>query len=173
MPRKTLLMLIVAALPVVAQAAEGHGGHGMEGHTMMPGGHDMAAMEKHASASMTGKPGDPAKVTRTIEVSLDDTMRFTPDTLSVKAGETIRFFVRNTGRMPHEMVIGSLDDLKAHADMMRAMPDMAHASPNMVSLKPGQRGGLVWQFDQPGSVDFACLVPGHLEAGMTGKVRVE
>jgi uncharacterized cupredoxin-like copper-binding protein len=53
------------------------------------------------------------------------------------------------------------------------MPGMEHAESNMVTLKPGQRGGIVWQFDKPGAVDFACLLPGHLEAGMAGKVRVE
>ncbi len=70
------------------------------------------------------------------------------------------------------MVIGSMTELKEHAEMMRNMPGMQHAEANMITLKPGQRGGLVWKFDQPGSVDFACLVPGHLEAGMVGKVTV-
>ena len=41
-----------------------------------------------------------------------------------------------------------------------------------ITLKPGQRGGLVWQFGEAGTVDFACLIPGHLEAGMVGKVAV-
>jgi uncharacterized cupredoxin-like copper-binding protein len=174
MKLKTLSILILGVLPAIALAAGEHaGGHGMDGHKMMPGGHDMSAMEKTVPASMTGKPGDPAKVDRTIEVTLDDAMRFTPDNISVKAGETVRFFVRNAGKIPHEMVIGSLDDLKAHADMMRKMPGMEHAEPNMITLKAGQRGGIVWQFDKSGSVDFACLIPGHMEAGMVGKVMVE
>src|SRR3546814_15732914 len=64
--------------------------------------------------SPTGQPGDPAKVTRTIELTMDDTMRFTPSDIQVNAGETVRFFIRNTGKIPHEMVIGSIADLKAH-----------------------------------------------------------
>ena len=100
-------------------------------------------------------------------------MRFTPATITVKKGETIRFFVKNAGKVPHEMVVGSLQELKEHAEMMRKMPQMQHAEPNMVTLQPGQRGGLVWQFDQPGTVDFACLIPGHMEAGMVGKIVVE
>jgi uncharacterized cupredoxin-like copper-binding protein len=100
-------------------------------------------------------------------------MRYTPDKIDVKAGETIRFFVKNTGKITHEMVIGSMDELKEHAEMMRKMPGMEHAEPNMVTLKPGQRGGIVWQFDKLGAVDFACLAPGHMEAGMVGKVMVE
>ena len=173
MKLKTLTIMIFGVLPAIALAAGDHGGgHGMEGHQMTPGGHDMSAMEKAAPESMTGKPGDPAKVSRTIDVTMDDAMRFTPDKISVEAGETVRFFVRNTGKIPHEMVIGSLDDLKAHADMMRKMPGMEHAEPNMITLKAGQRGGIVWQFDKPGTVDFACLIPGHMEAGMTGRLVV-
>ena len=121
---------------------------------------------------MAGKPGDPAKASRTIEVTLDDAMRFTPDKISVKAGETVRFFVRNAGRIPHETAIGTLDELKEHAEMMRKMPGVQYAGPNMITLKAGQRGGIVWQFDKPGTVDFACLVPGHMEAGMTGRFVV-
>lgn len=174
MKLKLLSMLVLGVLPAMALAAGNHaGGHGMGDHKMTPGGHDMSAMEKTASVSAVGKPGDPARVDRTIEVVMNDSMRFTPEKISVKAGETIRFFVRNAGRIPHEMVIGSLDELKEHAEMMRKMPGMEHEEPNMITLKAGQRGGIVWQFDKPGTVDFACLIPGHMEAGMTGKVQVE
>ena len=135
----------------------------MGGHS---GGHDMPGM------SGIGKPGDPSKVSRTIEVVMDDTMQFTPAQIDVKAGETIRFFIKNTGKLQHEMVIGSLADLKAHAEEMKNMPGMQHVEPNMITLNAGQRGGLVWTFDQSGTVDFACLIPGHMEAGMVGKVTV-
>lgn len=103
---------------------------------------------------------------------MDDTMRFTPAQIDVKAGETIRFFIKNTGKLQHEMVIGTLADLKAHAEEMKKMPGMQHVEPNMITLNAGQRGGLVWTFDQAGTVDFACLIPGHMEAGMVGKVNV-
>lgn len=165
--KKKLSILILGALPAIALASGDHaGGHGMQGH-------DMSGMNKDAHASMAGKPGDPSKVSRTIEVTMDDSMRYTPDKIDVKAGETIRFFVKNTGKIQHEMVIGTMDELKEHAEMMRQMPGMQHAESNMTTLKPGQRGGIVWQFDKPGTVDFACLVPGHMEAGMVGKVMVE
>jgi len=171
--KKALSILILGALPAIAVAAGNHaGGHSMDGQRMMQG-HDMPGMQKDAHASMAGQPGDPAKVSRTIEVVMDDSMRFTPGKISVKAGETVRFFIKNVGKIPHEMVIGTMDELKEHAEMMRKMPGMQHAEPNMITLKPGQRGGIVWQFDKPGTVDFACLVPGHMEAGMVGKVVVE
>jgi len=57
--------------------------------------------------------------------------------------------------------------------MMRKMPGMQHAEPNMVTLAPGKRGGVVWQFSKAGQVDFACLIPGHMEAGMKGLITVE
>lgn len=159
------LLLLALATPLSFAAGEHAGGHG----------HNMTGMAHGApsAASAAGRPGDSGRVNRTIAVTMDDAMRFTPSQIEVKAGETIRFFIRNAGKVPHEMVIGTMDELKAHAEMMRKMPDMKHAEPNMITLEPGQRGGIVWQFDKLGTVDFACLVPGHLEAGMAGKVRVE
>ena len=163
--KKPILLLFLSLASTAAMAAGDHQG----GHAM-PGMH--SAMHGDQQASAVGVPGKAADVTRTIEVSMDDSMRFVPDHVTVKAGETVRFFVKNLGKMPHEMVIGSMAELKEHAEMMRNMPGMQHAEPNMITLKPGQRGGLLWKFEQPGSVDFACLVPGHMEAGMVAKVTV-
>ncbi|HUG57314.1 MAG TPA: cupredoxin family protein [Candidimonas sp.] len=169
MIKKTLAVLVLGAMPALVFAAGGHaGGHDMPAHGMP--GHDMSTMSKASSPS--GQPGDPAKVSRTIEVVMDDTMRFTPSNIEVKAGETVRFFVKNAGKIPHEMVIGSVAELKAHAAEMQKTPGMKHAEPNAITLDAGKRGGLVWQFDQAGTVDFACLLPGHFEAGMVGKVKV-
>lgn len=163
---KLLTFLLLSAVPALALAAGDHaGGHAMPAH-------DMAGMHADQHASAAGQAGDPAQVTRTIQMTLDDSMRFVPDKITVKAGETVRFFVKNQGKLAHELVLGSMAELKEHAEMMRKMPDMQHAEANMITLKPGQRGGLVWQFGEAGTVDFACLIPGHLEAGMVGKVTV-
>ena len=171
--KKTLSILILAAAPAISTAAGDHaGGRAMDGHQGMQG-HDMAGMHQDMHASMAGKPGTPAKVSRTVEVTMDDSMRFAPEKISVKAGATVRFFVRNKSKVRHQMMIGTMDELKQHAETMRKMPDMQHGEPNMITLAPGQRGGIVWQFDKPGAVDFACLVPGHMEAGMVGKVEVQ
>jgi len=132
---------------------------------------DDAAQDQHAPVN--GQPGDPVKVNRVVDMTMDDTMRFTPDRITVKAGETVRFFLKNTGKVPHEFVIGSMDELREHAEVMRRMPEMKHEEPNSITLAPRQIGGVVWQFERPGTVDFACLVPGHFEAGMVGQVRVE
>lgn len=166
-------IFLFGIFPVLALAAGDHaGGHAAD--KMHSGaGRDSGHTSDAAHDGKTGRPGDPAKVTRTIGISMSDAMRFTPSEVKVKKGETIRFFVKNEGKVPHEMVIGTMDELKAHAVRMQSVPAMKHAEPNMITLKPGQRGGIVWQFDRPGTVDFACLIPGHLEAGMVGKVEVE
>ena len=123
-------------------------------------------------ASSLGKPGDPNKVTRTIEVGMNDTMRFVPANIAVKSGETIRFVVKNDGRIKHEMVLGTVKELKEHAALMLKFPEMEHADPNQVSVEPGKTGEMIWQFTRAGKIDFACLQPGHYEAGMAGKVTV-
>lgn len=166
--KKPLSVLMLAVLPGLALAGGGHGG---SDHSHA--GHHLAPMAGTAAVSASGQAGDPAKVSRTIAVTMADTMRFTPEQITVKAGETIRFTVNNTGKMPHEMVLGTVDELREHAALMREMPGMQHAEANMVRLDPGQSGDLVWQFDKAGAVDFACLVPGHYEAGMKGSVRIE
>lgn len=172
MNKKQILGFIAAGIfPVMALATgQDMKGHDMKGHDMK--GHNMSGMQKVEQSSAIGKPGNAAQVTRTVEVVMDDNMRFTPANITVKAGETIRFFVKNAGKLQHEMVLGELKELKAHAEMMRSMPTMQHEEPNMVNLKPGQRGGIVWQFTQAGMVDFACTIPGHMESGMVGKVVV-
>lgn len=123
-------------------------------------------------ASSLGKPGDPKKVTRTIEVGMNDTMRFAPANIAVKSGETIRFVVKNDGKLKHEMVLGTVKELKEHAALMQKFPEMEHADPNQVAVDPGKTGEMIWQFTRAGKIDFACLQPGHYEAGMAGKVTV-
>ena len=141
-----------------AMAAPGHGaGHG--------GGPDAAAP--------IGKPGNPAKVSRTVVVDMTDAMRFTPDKIDVKAGETIRFKVTNSGKIRHEMVLGTTADLNSHYQMMLKDPGMRHEEPNSVSLEAGKTGDIVWTFDKAGSVAFGCLEPGHYPAGMKGAVSVK
>ena len=128
--------------------------------------------QKDEHASALGKPGDVKNVTRTVEVGMNDTMRFSPDKIAAKRGETIRFVVKNNGKVKHEMVLGTAKEIKEHAALMRKFPEMEHADPNQVSVDPGKTGELVWQFTQDGTFDFACLQPGHFEAGMVGKVNV-
>ncbi|WP_416047306.1 plastocyanin/azurin family copper-binding protein [Cupriavidus basilensis] len=120
-----------------------------------------------------GKPGDPKNVSRTVNVDMTDDMRFTPAAITVKRGETIRFNVRNAGKVKHEMVLGTEGELKEHYQMMMKMPEMEHADPKAITLDGGKSGEIVWQFTKSGTVPFACLQPGHYDAGMKGTVVVK
>lgn len=173
---KLITVLAIAALPAWAIAAGDHGAHGAKSEgAAAQGGHGMAGMQgmhNDMHASMAGMAGNAAKVSRTIPVEMNDTMRFTPGEISVKAGETVRFFIVNKGKLPHEMVIGTAEEINEHAEMMKKTPGMVHKEANQITLAPGQRGGIVWQFAKAGTVTYACLVPGHKEAGMVGTVEV-
>jgi len=113
-------------------------------------------------------------VSRSIEVRMDDRMRFVPDSLQVQAGETIRFVVHNAGQVEHELVLGSDADIRAHAEDMKKGTDHSHshAGAAAISVAPGQTGELVVTFPQTGTLQMACLIPGHYEAGMKGQVKV-
>ena len=156
---------IVIAIALLSAAA-GAFAHGDEDHGKKTGKH----ADGHASA--LGTPGDLKNVTRTVEVEMNDTMRFYPANIAVQRGETIRFLAKNLGKVKHEMVLGTQKELKEHAELMRKFPEMEHADPNQVAVEPGKTGEMIWQFTRAGKVDFACLQPGHYEAGMTGKVTV-
>ncbi|WP_051709832.1 cupredoxin domain-containing protein [Andreprevotia chitinilytica] len=158
MNTKTLLATITTTFALVCTGALASGNHA--------GGHD-------SETSALGQPGKAAKVKQTIEISLSDTMRFNPDTLTVKQGDTVRFVVKNDGKLKHELVLGTAKQLKEHAEMMRKFPEMEHADANQATVEPGKTGELIWQFTRKGTFDFACLQAGHFEAGMRGKVVVK
>ncbi len=178
--KNLISIAVLASFPLIAMAG---GGHGQDGDDSKATGHSGMSMreahkptaeghnDEHSGA--VGRAGDSVKVSRTIALAMNDTMRFTPSKITVTAGKTLRFLLTNDGQIPHEMVIGSTKELKEHGAMMRNMPGMAHAESNTLTLDPGQKGELVWEFGQPGQIDFACLVPGHMEAGMMGKISVE
>ncbi|GHC90320.1 hypothetical protein GCM10007320_38510 [Pseudorhodoferax aquiterrae] len=113
-----------------------------------------------------------AKVTRTIKVDMTDAMRFNPATIDVQQNETVRFLITNSGKVKHELVLGTEQELKEHYEVMKKNPEMEHDDPNMVTLAPGKSGEVIWQFTKAGKVDFACLQPGHYDAGMKGAVTV-
>ena len=132
------------------------------------GGH---AHEHHDSDAI-GVAGDVAKASRTINVDMSDAMRFTPSSLAVRQGETVRFVIKNSGAVKHEFVLGTEKELREHYELMKKFPEMEHSDPNMVTVAPGKTGEVVWQFTRSGKVDFACLQPGHYDAGMKGAVNV-
>jgi len=163
-PRLRVLVGLSLALTVTTLAACGGHKHGGDNHH--GDGHHATDDES------VGVPGDSEKVDRVIAVAMNDDMRFVPENIDVKAGETIKFELRNDGAIKHEMVIGKTEYLLEHSEMMKKFPGMEHEEPNMLLLDPEKNGELVWKFTKAGTVDFACLQPGHFDAGMKGSVVV-
>lgn len=151
--------------------------HGPAGHApkaAAPAG----AMPHHAQhhAAPEQKPwgiaGQAAQVQRTLTIRMTDDMRFAPAAFEVQLGETVRLVAVNAGQVLHEIVIGTPEELQAHAAMMKKHPNMEHDEPYMAHVNAGQRGEIVWTFNRPGDFQFACLIPGHFEAGMVGRITV-
>lgn len=159
----TLAGILLAAGP---QAGFAHGNetHGGQAAVAEPG--------DDAEQMAWGIAGSPSKVSRTVEFSMDDAMRFTPGKLTVKEGETVRFKVANKGKLLHEFVIGTLDSNAEHAELMMRFPNMEHDEPYMAHVAPGETGEIVWHFNRAGQFQFACLIAGHYQAGMVGDLSV-
>ena len=189
----------------VYAAGEHAGDHGPDmpgpGSHMMPqggkaGGHMMSGMQHgggHANAA--GEAGKASDVTRTVNIDMTDN-RYSTEEIAVKAGETIRFVVRNKGELVHEFNIGTPDMHKGHQKEMTMMVDhgvleadkinharmkmdmgggktMEHTDPNSALLEPGKSKEVVWKFSKAGTFEFACNVPGHYDAGMVGEIQVK
>ena len=120
-----------------------------------------------------GIAGDAKQAKRTVVVTMTDDMRFKPDRLEIKQGETVRFVVKNAGKMMHEMVIGTRKELDEHAVLMIKFPNMEHDEPYMAHVDAGKQADIIWHFNRPGEFEFACLIAGHYQAGMRGKITVK
>jgi uncharacterized cupredoxin-like copper-binding protein len=161
MHKRTAAMVAAVLLAAAGSAlAHGNADHGKK-----------AAAAKKEQKDW-GIAGDAKAATRTIRVAMTDNMRFTPDRLDIRQGEVVRFVIRNNGRMLHEMVIGTKPELDAHAALMLKFPGMEHDEPYMAHVPPGKTAEMVWQFNRAGEFDFACLIAGHYQAGMVGKINV-
>lgn len=139
--------------------------HGDETHAKKP------AMVKKEQKEW-GIAGDEKNVTRTVTLNMSDAMLFTPNKIEAKQGETIKIVMKNTGAVLHEMVIGTKKELEAHAVMMMKFPNMEHDEPYMAHVPVGKTGEIIWTFNKAGNFDFACLIAGHYQAGMVGKIIV-
>jgi uncharacterized cupredoxin-like copper-binding protein len=148
-----------------AASEAGHAGHAAHAHARGKASPD--------EETVFGAPGQSSKVARTITVDMSDAMRFAPADIIVTEGETIRFVVRNKGKMMHEMVLGTMAGLKEHGAMMKKHPGMEHDEPYMTHVQPSKAQEMIWQFTKAGTFHYACLLPGHMEAGMIGKITVK
>nr|WP_315233047.1 cupredoxin family protein [uncultured Albidiferax sp.] len=135
-------------------------------------GHDKPHGPVKKEQTDWGIAGDAKAVKRTVQITMLDAMRFSPDSIAVRLGETIRFSMQNAGTLGHELVIGTKAKLDEHAAMMAKFPGMEHDEPYMAHVGPKASGDIVWTFNRAGNFGFACLIPGHYQAGMVGNISV-
>jgi uncharacterized cupredoxin-like copper-binding protein len=171
---KTRIIFALVAGALWAGPAMAHG----------PDAHSHGGSQAHGPAIEGGKPGKAGDATRTVTVVAKDTV-FEPKTVAVNAGETIRFIVRNEGKLVHELTIGSKAMQLEHqnemlefaasgaiaADRVDRSKVGNHSHGNNVLLEPGQSGEIVWTFAAATDLEFGCNVPGHYEQGMKGEFR--
>lgn len=161
--KKSGIALVAATLlSVTALAAAGPAGH--------------SHSHSHSKAFSAGEPGNPKKPSRTVEVTMgeaDGKMLFAPARLEIKKGDQIKFVLRNNGELDHEFVLANTIENLKHAEAMRKNLDMAHEEPNGRQLAPKKASEIFWKFTKAGEFEYACLIPGHREAGMTGTIVVK
>ena len=134
--------------------------------------HKKPASKLQKEQKAWGVAGEPKLATRTIAINMGDNMRFTPDVLNIKLGETIKFVINNKGKMLHELVIGTKQELDSHAALMLKFPEMEHSEAYMAHVASGKSADIVWTFNRAGDFEFACLIAGHYQSGMVGKITV-
>lgn len=153
----TLALLAAISIAGPALGAPGAKGHG------------------HGSEAAYGVPGDPKKPARTVEVTMRDgpgVMTYEPSRIEIWQGEQVRFVMKNHGDLEHEFVLATFEENAEHAKEMAKNPEMEHDEPNMKRLKPKAGADVLWRFTKAGQFQYACLIPGHMEAGMKGVVVV-
>jgi uncharacterized cupredoxin-like copper-binding protein len=133
------------------------------------------AHENHSRYS-AGEPGDANKPARTITVKMREEgkrMMFEPPRIEVRKGEQIRFVLQNEGDETHEFVLATTEENRKHAQLMKKYPEMAHDDPNARRVPEYLDDELLWRFTKRGEFEYACLISGHYEKGMFGKVIVK
>ncbi len=174
MKKRSLLLglsLLTAISPVTLHAGPGHGNeeHSEGFFTRLKN----AVFESYGEQLPFGRVGKSSEVSKKVAIELNDQFRFSPEVIQVAVGETLQLDFKNTGQMRHEWVIGTPFEISEHLELMRRFPDMEHDEPHNVHVDPGQSHTLVWQFNREGRFEYACLLPGHYEAGMRGFAEVK
>lgn len=158
---KTILALVVATT-FTTSALYAHGKKE----------HKEEVVEYDATSEVFGEYVPGMKPDHTIEISMADTMRFSPESLEITQGDVVRFVLTNAGALQHEFVLGTNESLVEHSALMMKFPNMEHEEPYMAHVDPGKDMDIIWKFSQAGNFEFGCLLPGHFDAGMKGSISV-
>ncbi len=146
-----------------------------------------------ASMKMIGEKGKAADVVKTINIKMFDNY-YEPKVINVKKDETIKFVVYNHGELVHEFNIATkkmhldhqpemakmveneilladkIDKKKMH-EMSKKDHAMAHSHANSVLVEPNNKAEIIWKFNTNTSLEAACNIPGHYQAGMVAKIN--
>ncbi len=125
---------------------------------MMGGGPAVTPADPASPGFVPGTAASP----RVVRIVATPHLRFVPDAITVKQGETVTFVVTTMGPTVHEFMVGPAADVAA---------DKA-GTPEIADLGMMDTGSLTYTFDGPGPYAFACHAPGHYEAGMAGTIAV-
>lgn len=185
-----VVFALAATLTLAAVQPAAAGGTGSHEHKSTQVSDTNGSHGHHTHSVDWGAPGEPGRVNRSIEVVMGDIF-FEPESIEANEGDTVRFVIRNTGKLVHEFNIGTHHMHQEHREEMARMmalgmmtateinhqkmahSDMQHDDANSVLLEPGQEAELIWHFAKAKQLQFACNVPGHYQAGMVGAISVE
>jgi uncharacterized cupredoxin-like copper-binding protein len=143
---------------------------------MADASHHQAGHHHDDERFLAGEPGDPLQPARIVLITMneaDGKMMFMPEEVSVKRGEQVKFMLRNSGELDHEFILATMAENLKHVEAMKKNPDMEHDGPNGKRLVPKGTGEILWRFSNAGEFEFSCLIPGHREGGMIGKIVVK
>ncbi len=124
-----------------------------------------AALDSGASPP-AGEVLGPGEVS--VELGIEHS-RFSFDHLQVRPGTTVRFEVRNTDPIAHELIVGDDGVHRRHATGNEPLHSPVAGE---LSVGAHETGSTTYTFAEPGTVVFACHLPGHLDYGMKGNIVV-
>lgn len=122
-----------------------------------------------ASLFLTSCNGRSSDSSTTLHVDMNEFM-FSPDQFTVPAGKQIKLELKNTGSIKHDFIIlkkgievqnsfnheKQMDNIYFHAELESNNADtFTFTAPT-----------------EPGEYQVICGIPGHFQAGMTGKLTV-
>ena len=164
---------LIAWQMLIGAGGGGHD-HASHSHGAAPAPAAAAVPVPSSSDTVSSQPAASASAPlRELRIEMDDTMRFSPSVLTVTAGERVRLVVVNRGKLTHELVIGTADELAHHQrEMKSGSAAHHHHSDSEISVEAGQSRKVIRSFDKSGELGIACFEPGHYEAGMKGKLTV-
>lgn len=147
------------------------------GLAILATGSPLLAHEGHDDDDFAaGEPGNTSEPFRVVQMTMtekDGKMFYSPTEVDVKKGEQIKFVIENAGTVRHEFHLASVEENAHHRREMEKNPEMIHDDPNAQTVEAGKQATILWKFSKPGVFEFACLQPGHYDAGMHGKVVVK